>query len=205
MASDPPILVLATRNAGKLRELSELMAGAAFRLVSLDDVGVEQEVEETGDTFEGNASLKAMTYARLTGLPTLADDSGLEVDALGGEPGIRSSRYAGEDATDADRVAFLLAKLQNESKGPWPARFRCVIAIAWGAEDLEYHSGDCEGVIIDEPRGLSGFGYDPVFLLPGLGMTMAELSTDQKNRISHRSRAAGKAVEALKKRAAESA
>ena len=106
------MLVLATRNAGKLRELSELMAGASFRLVSLDDIGVEQEVEETGDTFEANAGLKATTYARLTGLPTLADDSGLEVDALGGEPGVRSSRYAGEEATDADRVAFLLEKLQ---------------------------------------------------------------------------------------------
>ena len=194
------MLVLATRNAGKLRELSELMAGASFRLVSLDDIGVEQEVEETGDTFEANAGLKATTYARLTGLPTLADDSGLEVDALGGEPGVRSSRYAGEEATDADRVAFLLEKLQyNEDKGPWPARFRCVIAIAWGTEDLEFHTGECEGFIIDEPRGSSGFGYDPVFLLPGLGMTMAELSPDEKNRVSHRSQAAKKAVGALKK------
>ena len=200
------MLVLATRNAGKLRELSELMAGALFRLVSLDDVGVEQEVEETGDTFEANASLKATIYARLTGLPTLADDSGLEVDALGGEPGVRSSRYAGEEATDADRVAFLLEKLQNnEDKGPWPARFRCVIAIAWGAEDLEFHAGECEGLIIDEPRGSSGFGYDPVFLLPDLGMTMAELSPDEKNRVSHRSRAAKKAVDALKRRAADAA
>jgi len=194
------MLVLATRNAGKHRELSELMAGAPFRLVSLEDVGVEQEVEETGDTFEANAGLKATTYARLTGLPALADDSGLEVDALGGEPGVRSSRYAGQEATDPDRVAFLLEKLQNEGKGPWPARFRCVIAIAWGPEDLEFHTGECEGFIIDEPRGSSGFGYDPVFLLPDRGKTMAELSTDKKNLVSHRSRAARKAVDALKRR-----
>lgn len=198
------MLVLATRNAGKLRELYELMAGVSFRLVSLDDVGVDQEVEETGDTFEANAGLKATTYARLTGLPTLADDSGLEVDALGGEPGVRSSRYAGEEATDADRVAFLLEKLQNnEDNGPWPARFRCVIAIAWSPEDLEFHTGECEGFIIDEPRGSSGFGYDPVFLLPDPGKTMAELTTDNKNLVSHRSRAAKKAVDALNRRAAD--
>ena len=201
MVSEPPLLVLATRNPGKLRELSELMAGAPLKLISLEDAGISQDVEETGDTFEVNASLKASTYAWLSGLPTLADDSGLEVAALGGDPGVTSSRYAGDGATDAERVAFLLGKLQNEGDGPWPARFRCVIAIAWAQDELELHAGECEGLIIDEPRGSSGFGYDPVFLIPELGKTMAELSPDEKNRVSHRSRAARKAVEALKKRA----
>ena len=123
MSPDLPPLVVATRNPGKLRELSRLMAGAPFKLLSLTDVHVDTDVEETGETFVDNAALKASTYSHLSGLPALADDSGLEVDALGGEPGVRSSRYAGDDATDADRVAFLLRKLHNEGAGPWPARF----------------------------------------------------------------------------------
>ena len=193
-------LLIATRNAGKLREISGLIAGAPFRTVSLAHVGIDREVEETGDTFEANATLKASTYARLSGLPTLADDSGLEVDALGGEPGVRSARYAGDDATDADRVAFLLGRLQNEGAGPWPARFRCVIAIAWRHDDIELHTGVCEGVVIDSPRGSSGFGYDPVFLIAELGRTMAELSQAEKNRVSHRGMAVRKAAAALRSR-----
>ena len=202
MSRDLTALVIATRNPGKFRELSDLMAGAPFELVSLADVGVGADVEETGETFEANAALKASTYARLSGLPTLADDSGLEVDALGGEPGVLSSRYAGDDANDTDRVAFLLGKLQNKGAGPWRARFRCVISIAWTPDDVKFHAGACEGMIIEEPRGSNGFGYDPVFLVPELGRTMAELSSAEKNRMSHRSRAARKAVGALRKRAA---
>ena len=193
-------LLIVTRNAGKLREISGLIAGAPFRTVSLADVGIDLEVEETGETLEANATLKASTYARLSGLPTLADDSGLEVDALGGEPGVRSARYAGEDATDADRVAFLLGRLQNEDGGPWRARFRCVIAIAWGHDDVELHAGVCEGMVIDSPRGANGFGYDPVFLIPELGRTMAELPPDEKGRVSHRGMAVGKAAAALRSR-----
>ena len=193
-------LLIATRNAGKLKEISGLIAGAPFRTVSLADVGVDHEVEETGETFEANAVLKASTYARLSGLPTLADDSGLEVDALSGEPGVRSSRYAGDDATDADRVAFLLARLQNEGRGPWRARFRCVIAIAWRHDDIELHAGVCEGTVIDSPRGSNGFGYDPVFLIPELARTMAELSQVEKDRVSHRGMAVRKAAAALRSR-----
>ena len=193
-------LLIATRNAGKLEEISRLIAGAPIQTVSLADVGVDREVDETGETFEANSTLKASTYARLSGLPTLADDSGLEVDALGGEPGVRSSRYAGDDATDADRVAFLLGRLQNEGRGPWRARFRCVIAIAWRHDDVELHAGVCEGMVIDTPRGSNGFGYDPVFLIPDLGRTMAELSSAEKNRVSHRGMAVRKAATALRSR-----
>ena len=193
-------LLIATRNAGKLEEISRLIAGAPIQTVSLADVGVDREVDETGETFEANSTLKASTYARLSGLPTLADDSGLEVDALGGEPGVRSSRYAGDDATDADRVAFLLGRLQNEGRGPWRARFRCVIAIAWRHDDVELHAGVCEGMVIDTPRGSNGFGYDPVFLIPDLGRTMAELSPAEKNRVSHRGMAVRKAATALRSR-----
>ena len=193
-------LLIATRNAGKLEEISGLIAGAPIQTVSLADVGVDREVEETGETFEANAALKASTYARLSGLPTLADDSGLEVDALDGEPGVRSSRYAGDEATDADRIAFLLGRLQNGGGGPWRARFRCVIAIAWRRDDLEFHTGVCEGMIIDAPRGSNGFGYDPVFLIPELGGTMAELSQAEKNRVSHRGMAVRKAAASLRSR-----
>ena len=203
-------LLLATRNPGKLRELTDLLAEAPFELVSLDQAGVEGDVEETGATLEENAALKATTYAKLSGLPTLADDSGLEVEALGGEPGPLSSRYAGAGASDAQRIAFLLSKLQNVPEERRQARFRCVIAVAWPLrqaqgtpEPNELYVGECHGRIIDEPRGFSGFGYDPVFLLPDLGKTMAELTQEEKNRISHRAAAARKALAALERRAAE--
>ncbi len=194
-----PKLLVATRNTGKLKELSALLEGVPYELVSLADVGIDDEVEETGATLEENAALKATTYAKLSGLPTLADDSGLEVDALGGEPGVRSSRYAGDGATDAQRIAFLLKKL-HETSAPaerWDAQFRCVIAVVHPPGPPELHSGECKGRIIGEPRGSDGFGYDPVFLFPALGKTMAELSPRQKNRLSHRSVAARKAAAAL--------
>ncbi|MDP6402629.1 MAG: RdgB/HAM1 family non-canonical purine NTP pyrophosphatase [SAR202 cluster bacterium] len=194
-------LLVATRNRGKLRELAALLADVPFTLVSLDDVGIDTDVEETGSTLEENATLKAVTYARLSGLPSLADDSGLEVEALGGEPGPLSSRYAGEDANDAQRIAFLHKKLDNIPEDTWRARFRCVIAVAWLSEPVVLHTGTCEGRIVSSPRGSSGFGYDPVFFLPGLGKTMAELTPEEKNRISHRSVAARKAAEALKNKA----
>lgn len=196
----PPKLLIATRNTGKLGELTDLLGDVPFDLVSLNDLGINVEVEETGDTFEENAALKAETYAQLSGLPTLADDSGLEVDALGGEPGVRSARYAGDDATDADRIAFLLRKLENVPQERWSARFRCVIALAWPGELTEFHPGACEGMIVPEPRGSNGFGYDPVFLFPKMNRTMAELTADEKNRLSHRSVAAQSAAKSLTNR-----
>ena len=195
-------ILIATRNSGKLRELASLLAGTPFRCVSLDDAGVKGAVPESGATFEENASIKATEYARLSGMLTLSDDSGLEVDALGGEPGVMSARYAGDDATDAERIAFLLGKLKNMPDEALSARFRCVIAIARPGGPAELHSGTCEGRIARSPRGGGGFGYDPIFLLSGLGKTMAELSPDEKNMVSHRSIAARRAAEALRTMAA---
>jgi len=199
----PGRLLIATHNRGKLSELTWLLGDVPFDMVSLADVGIHHQVDETGETFEQNAALKAETYARLSGLPTLADDSGLEVDALDGEPGVRSSRYAGDNATDADRIAVLLRKLDNIPAGDRTARFRCVIAVAWPGGPLELHPGACEGRIIEAPRGSNGFGYDPVFFIPAMGKTMAELTTAQKNRVSHRGLAARMASAALKQRFAQ--
>ncbi len=198
--SDRSKLLIATRNAGKLRELSELLGDLPHELVSLDDVGILREVEETGRTFEENAALKAEAYCKLSGLLTLADDSGLEVDALGGEPGVRSARYAGADATDAQRVDALLRNLGDAAPQDRSARFRCVIAIAAPRRRTELYSGSCEGRIVSEPRGLNGFGYDPIFHFTELGMTMAELPPETKNRVSHRSEAVKKAARALRSR-----
>ncbi len=201
MSSEAPRLLVATRNRGKLRELTSLLSGCPFPLVSLDDAGIDEDVAETGSTLEENATLKAEAYARLSRMPTLADDSGLEVEALDGEPGPLSARYAGEGASDQERIAFLVEKLTASGREPpWGARFRCALAIAWQSEPVEVVIGDCQGVIIEEPRGSNGFGYDPIFLLPELGRTMAELSSERKNRISHRARAAQAVVATLKRR-----
>jgi len=203
MPGNAPRLLVATRNKGKLKELRDLLGGVPYTLVSLADAGIDHEVEETGTTFAENAALKATAYARLSGLPTLADDSGLEVDALDGEPGVYSSRYAGVGATDAQRIAYLQKRMREAGANGTPstARFRCVIAIVMPGEPLELHEGTCEGTIIGTPRGTNGFGYDPVFLFPDLGKTMAELDTGEKNRISHRAEAARKAANSLRKRA----
>ena len=203
MKTGNPRLLIATTNRGKLRELSSLLADCPFALVSLSDLGIDVEVEETGSSLEENAKLKASTYARMSGLMTLADDSGLEVEALGGEPGPRSSRYAGPDANDTQRIAHLLQKLNNVSEEDRHARFRCVIAIASPGGRVDLYDGECRGVITRKASGGSGFGYDPVFRLPELGKTMAELSPDEKNRISHRGRAARKAATALIQMSAE--
>ena len=195
-----PRLLIATNNMGKLRELTELMEDIPFDLVSLGDMGIRHDVEETGGTFEENATLKAETYCELAGVMTLADDSGLEVDALGGEPGVRSARYAGPDATDADRVEFLVGKLVGTDPETWSARFRCVIAISEPNGPTYLYAGSCEGRIVSEPRGENGFGYDPVFLFPDIGLTMAELSDERKNIVSHRAEAARKAARSLRGR-----
>ena len=189
-------LLVATHNAGKLIELRDLLRDVPYTLVSLLDVGIEFDVDETGETLEANAALKATTYARLAGIAALADDSGLEVDALGGAPGVHSARYAGPGATDAERIAKLLDNLAAHPQ-PWSARFRCVIAIAAPDGCVELHGGACEGVIISKPRGDNGFGYDPVFFMPEYNRTMADLSDAEKNAASHRGIAARKAARAL--------
>jgi XTP/dITP diphosphohydrolase len=192
-------LLLATNNKGKIREYRSLLKGIPYEIVTPADCGITAEVAEVGKSFEENATLKAATLAKQSGLLSLADDSGLEVDALGGEPGSLSHRYAGENATDADRIAFLLSKLKNVPEKKRTAQFRCVIAIAAPDDKILLCSGLCRGVITAAPRGNQGFGYDPIFYLPELGKTMAELTLDEKNRISHRARAAEKARELLMK------
>jgi XTP/dITP diphosphohydrolase len=183
-------LLIATRNRGKLREYQELLAGLPLELVTLDDVGIHGDVAENGTTFAENARAKALAYAHASNLLTLADDSGLEVDGLGGEPGIHSKRYAGENKSDPERIAFLLNKLHGVPRGSRAARFRCAIAIASPRGEVWDCDGTCAGEIAFAPRGTHGFGYDPVFYFPERGVTMAELPTEEKNKISHRARAA---------------
>jgi len=205
LISSLPKLLLATHNRGKATELSDLLGNIPFQVVTLADLGIADDVEEGVASFEENARLKARHYARLSGELTLADDSGLEVDALGGEPGPLSKRYAGENASDDERNRFLLSKLENV---PWERRraaFRCALAIAWPEGQVEEVQGECRGIIAFEPKGDHGFGYDPVFYIPELGKTMAELILDEKNRLSHRARAAEKAREVLERIARETA
>jgi XTP/dITP diphosphohydrolase len=194
-----PKLLLATNNKGKVREYRHMLKDLPAELVSPAEAGINTEVEEVGESLEENARLKATTLARQSKLLTLADDSGLEVDALGGEPGRLSARYAGEGASDEDRVNYLLKKLEGVPEGKRSARFRCVIAIAKPDGAVELCSGECEGVIALEPRGKEGFGYDPVFYLPELGKTMAELTLEEKNSVSHRGRAAREAIKLLRR------
>lgn len=192
-----PRLLVATTNRGKVAEYRHLLEGLDVDLVTLDEAGISQEADESFLTFEENARSKALFYAGLSGLLTLADDSGLEVDALGGEPGVRSSRYAGDNADDSDRVNFLLEKLKGIPPKKRQARFKCVIAIASPGGDIKMVDGQCEGVIALEPRGENGFGYDPIFYLPQYNKTIAEVSPEIKNEISHRGRAARKARDIL--------
>ncbi len=197
-----PSLLLATTNKGKAAEYRDLLKGLDCEIVTLDQAGISSEADEIYNTFDENARHKAAFYAELGGLLTLADDSGLEVDALNGEPGVRSSRYAGDNATDADRVDFLLSKLKDIPPHKRKARFRCVIAVARPDGPVETVEGVCEGYISMEPKGLNGFGYDPVFYLPEYDRTIAELPPEIKNRISHRGRAAARARLLLPKMAA---
>lgn len=194
-----PKLLLATNNAGKVREYRSLLEGIPFELVTPADLGIDMAVAENGATYEENARIKASAFAKESRLFTLADDSGLEVEALNGEPGVMSARYAGEAASDTDRVNYLLDKLKNVPKEKRTAQFRCVIAIAKVDGSGEFCEGECKGIITFSPRGENGFGYDPVFYFPELGKTMAELAVDLKNRISHRGKAAQKARTILQK------
>lgn len=196
-------ILLATHNQGKIKEYKALLAGLPHKLATLSEAGITLKVPENGFTFEENATAKAMAYAALSQKLVLAEDSGLEVEALGSEPGVFSARYAGENATDADRIRYLLNKMKDI---PWEkraARFRCVIALAWPDSRLEIFSGECQGIITLEPHGSLGFGYDPVFYLPEIGKTMSEIPLEIKNQISHRARAAQKARQFLEKLALE--
>lgn len=174
-----------------------MLGGIPFQIITPSELGLKLDVAETGATYEENARIKALAYAEASGLLTLADDSGLEIDALNGEPGLRSSRYAGEGANDQDRVNLVLSKLKNV---PWErrtARFRCVIVLAKSDQLLEYCFGECHGIIAFKPKGDKGFGYDPIFYFPELNKTMAELPEKIKNSISHRGRAAHEAKKKL--------
>lgn len=183
-------LLIATNNQGKVRELQEILSDLHVELVTPTQIGLVLEVEEDGSTYEENAAKKARAFARASGLLALADDSGLEVDALDGAPGIHSARYSSKPgATDADRRAYLLEKLTDRPR-PWAAHFHATIAIATPEGDVQFAEGNCPGEIIPEERGSGGFGYDPIFFLPELGQTMAELPAAEKNRLSHRARAA---------------
>ncbi len=193
-----PRLLVASANRGKVAEYGALLEELGCALLSLADAGISGDIEESGSTYEENARIKASTCAARTGLVTLADDSGLEVDALDGEPGIYSARYAGDDATDAERVAYLLHKLEGVPWARRTARFVCVIAIATPDGDVTFCRGECAGFIVQEPRGEKGFGYDPAFFLPELDCTMAALPADVKNRVSHRGRAAVEACKLLR-------
>lgn len=189
-----PTLVLATTNPGKVAEFRALLADhldlARVTLATSRDLGLSlAPVDETGETFAENARLKALALAEATGYPALADDSGLCVDALGGQPGLHSARWAGVDATDADRTARLLDELRGVPRTQRTGRFVCAAAVATPHGRVEVREGVCEGIITDSPRGDNGFGYDPIFLIPALGRTLAELTPDEKNRLSHRAAA----------------
>lgn len=182
-------IVIASSNPGKLREIQDILGDAPFSLLLPAQAGVQLDVEETGHTYAENAVLKAQAYAHATGMICLADDSGLEVDALGGSPGVHSARYAPwPDANDADRRQLMLRNLQGKPR-PWAAAFHCVVAVAVPEKEIRLFEGRVNGEIIPEERGEGGFGYDPIFYLPALRRTMAELTETEKNRISHRARA----------------
>ena len=190
IAENSSSVLLATNNAGKIREYRSLLQELPVKLVTLGEQGINVSVEEVGNSMEENARLKAMILSRKSGLLALADDSGLEVDALGGDPGVLSARYAGEGASDSDRVDLLLFRLRGV---PWEERsahFRCVIAVAMPDGRCQFGYGDCPGMILFKPKGMGGFGYDPVFYIPFLGKTMAQLSLAEKNAVSHRGKAA---------------
>ena len=194
-----PKLLLATGNRAKLYELRSLFQALPYELVTPSEMGISAKVDEIGQSLEENARLKAVTFAASSQLLSLADDSGLEVDALGGEPGVLSARYAGADASDTDRIDYLLLRIKDVPRQKRQARFRCVMAIATPDGQVSLFCGDCPGVITLEPRGEMGFGYDPIFYLPRLGKTLAELPLEVKNRVSHRGQAARKAFPLLKR------
>ena len=190
-------LLIATNNPGKVREIRDLLGNLEILLITPADIGLDLHVQEDGKTYAENATKKALAYAHASGLVSLGDDSGLEVDALAGKPGVHSNRFGPEPQTDLSRRRYLLEQLSGKSR-PWSARFRATVAIATPGGTKKIITGLCEGEIIPIERGTNGFGYDPIFLLPELGKTMAELNTEEKNRLSHRGRAVQSAIPILK-------
>ena len=185
-------LLLATNSQAKISEYRKLLQNLPYRLITLAEQGITTIVNEVGESFEENARLKATLLAAESRLLALADDSGLEVDALEGEPGRLSARYAGKNASDKDRIDYLLSRLKGVPREKRSARFHCVIALATPSGEVEFCCGECPGLITFKASGERGFGYDPVFYLPELDKTMAELAPEAKNRISHRGLAARK-------------
>lgn len=192
-------LLIATNNKGKVLEFQELLRNTGIEFVTPAQINLELDVEEDGTTYQENAGKKASAFAQASGLISLADDSGLEVNALGGAPGLYSARYSPKPgATDADRRAFLLENLKDKPR-PWTAHFHATIAVAQPNGAIEFVEGNCYGEVIPEERGTGGFGYDAIFFMPELGKTMAELEMDEKNRLSHRARAVLAAMPILKR------
>jgi len=193
------VLLVASANPGKVREVKAILNSPELTVLSAMDAGITIKVAETGQTYEENAWLKAEAYQKASGLIILADDSGLEVDALNGEPGIYSARYAAiPNASDADRRQYLLKQLQGKPQ-PWPAHFHCTAVLAGPQGRLATAEGRCDGIIIPEERGTGGFGYDPIFFILEEAVTMAELTENRKNQISHRARALQSLFPALRK------
>jgi XTP/dITP diphosphohydrolase len=204
-------LLIATNNKGKVKELQDLLKGTGLELVTPADINLNLDVEEDGATYNENAAKKAIAFAHASGLISLADDSGLEVDVLDGAPGLHSARYSPPSVSphfqgewgerkwgDADRRAYMLENLRDKPR-PWTAHFHATIAIAVPGGDVHIVEGNCYGEIIPEERGTGGFGYDPIFLFPELNKTMAELEMEEKNRISHRAKAVMNAIPVLEK------
>ena len=192
-------LLIATNNKGKVKELQDLLKDTGLVIVTPADINLILDVDEDGATYSENAAKKAIAFAHASGLVSLADDSGLEVDALDGAPGLYSARYHPKPgANDADRRAYMLENLRGKPH-PWTAHFHATIAIAIPNQDVHIVDGNCYGEIIPEERGTGGFGYDPIFLLPELNKTMAELEMEEKNRLSHRAKAVMNAIPILEK------
>ena len=187
-------MIFATSNEGKLKEIREILGDLDYRIISLKEAGVDVEIVEDGTTFEENAIIKARTVMEATGCLTLADDSGLEIDYLGKEPGINSARYMGENTSYRIKNQILLDRLHGVPAIVRTARFVCVVAAAFPDGRIETRRGTIEGRIADKPAGENGFGYDPIFYLPERGMTTAEITPEEKNAISHR----GKALRQIK-------
>lgn len=191
--SPVPKLLIATHNQGKLREFRHLLSDLDLEVIDLEGAGITHDVEETGTTFAENAILKARAYAEMSGLLTWSDDSGLEVDALNGRPGVYSARYGGAGLSPRDRYLLLLEELRGYPRDQWTARFRCVVALALPNGEVHTVEDTLEGIITDQPAGEHGFGYDPIFYLPEYQATLAELQPAFKNEISHRAKASRKA------------
>ncbi len=191
-----PKLLIATNNPGKFKEIKDVLGGLAITLVSPAEIGLKLDIQEDGKTYAENATKKVLAFARASGLVALGDDSGLEVDALQGKPGLHSNRFGPQPQTDSSRRRYLLEQLRDHPH-PWTARFRATVALAKPNGNVQLATGLCEGEIIPEERGTNGFGYDPLFWIPELDKTMAELDMEEKNRLSHRGQAVKNAIPIL--------